>query len=149
MMLAATVAFFASATPISFVWFFVWRFVSGLTGGSLMVLAAPTILPFVPEKRRGLAAGLIFSGVGSGIVLSGTLVPAFVSMGPTITWCVLGALSLIATGCAWRWWPSDATSAPAFSVVRIRGSGSGTLRDPQPVPGYVLYGQIERAPVRE
>src|SRR3546814_12671524 len=79
MMLAATVAFFASATPISFVWFFVWRFVSGLTGGSLMVLAAPTILPFVPEKRRGLAAGLIFSGVGSGIVLSGTLVPAFVS----------------------------------------------------------------------
>src|SRR3546814_19390513 len=97
MMLAATVAFFASATPISFVWFFVWRFVSGLTGGSLMVLAAPTILHFVQEKRRGLAAGLIFSGVGSGIVLSGTLVPAFVSMGSTITWCVLGALSLLSS----------------------------------------------------
>src|SRR3546814_9204744 len=54
MLLAATVAFFASATPISFVWFLVWRFVSGFPGGSLMVLAAPPIIPFAPDKRRGL-----------------------------------------------------------------------------------------------
>src|SRR3546814_11661025 len=125
MMLGATVAFFASATPISFVWFFVWRFVSGLTGGSLMVLAAPTILPFVPEQRRRLAAGLIFSGVRSGIVLSGTLVPALVSMRPTITWCVLRALSLLATGGPCRWWPSDAPSAQTFHFVHLPGYGSG------------------------
>lgn len=142
MMLGATVAFFASATPLPFVWFFAWRFVSGLTGGSLMVLAAPTILPFVPEKRRGLSAGLIFSGVGSGTILSGTLVPALVFMGPTITWCVLGSISLIATAYAWSWWPAEAPSVPAARVVRTGESGRGRFRDPQLVAVYLIYGLV-------
>ena len=43
MMLLATATFFASALPLSFLWFFVWRFASGLAGGALMVLAAPTV----------------------------------------------------------------------------------------------------------
>ena len=46
-----------------------------LAGGVLMVLAAPTVLPHVPPARRGLAGGAIFTGVGLGIVASGTLVP--------------------------------------------------------------------------
>src|SRR3989440_4263006 len=33
---------FACAFPLGFGWFFVWRFVSGITGGVLMALAAPT-----------------------------------------------------------------------------------------------------------
>ena len=32
MMLAATAAFFACAYPLGFAWFFVWRFVAGVTG---------------------------------------------------------------------------------------------------------------------
>lgn len=142
MMLAATVAFFASATPISFAWFFIWRFVSGLTGGSLMVLAAPTVLPFVPDSKRGLAAGLVFTGVGSGMVLSGTLVPALVSFGPAITWCVLGLLSLIATAWAWNWWPSE---TPVQASPSIRGNGTSrlaTFRHPQLVTVYVVYGLV-------
>ena len=42
MMLLATIAFVACAFPLSFSWFFMWRFASGLSGGALMVLAAPT-----------------------------------------------------------------------------------------------------------
>src|SRR5690606_28069322 len=34
-MLLATAAFFACALPLSFLWFFVWRFASGLAGGAL------------------------------------------------------------------------------------------------------------------
>lgn len=141
MMLAATIAFFASATPISFAWFFVWRFVSGLTGGSLMVLAAPTILPFVPDSKRGLAAGLVFTGVGSGMVLSGTLVPALVSFGAATTWCVLGLLSLIATIWAWNWWPTETPvqSAPSTANETPR---LATFRHPQLVTVYVVYGLV-------
>lgn len=142
MMLAATLAFFASATPISFAWFFIWRFVSGLTGGSLMVLAAPTVLLFVPDSKRGQAAGLVFTGVGSGMVLSGTLVPALVSFGPAITWCVLGLLSLIATAWAWKWWPSE---TPVQTLPSIGGDGTSrlaTFRHPHLVTVYVVYGLV-------
>src|SRR6476620_75137 len=57
MMLFATAAFFACAWPVNFAWFFTWRFASGLSGGVLMVLAAPTMLAHVPAARRGLASG--------------------------------------------------------------------------------------------
>ncbi|NIF62797.1 YbfB/YjiJ family MFS transporter, partial [Burkholderia sp. Cy-647] len=75
MMLLATLAFVACAWPLSFSWFFAWRFLAGIAGGALMVLAAPTVLAHVPASRRGLAGGVIFMGVGVGVVASGTVVP--------------------------------------------------------------------------
>jgi predicted MFS family arabinose efflux permease len=68
MMMLATVAFVACAYPLSFFWFFAWRVVSGAAGGVLMVLAATTVLPHVTPSRRGFAGGVIFMGVGAGIV---------------------------------------------------------------------------------
>ncbi len=47
LMLLTTVTFFACAMPVSLGWFFVWRLLSGFSGGSLMVLAAPTVLTHV------------------------------------------------------------------------------------------------------
>ncbi|WP_297298820.1 YbfB/YjiJ family MFS transporter [uncultured Methylovirgula sp.] len=116
MMGLATAAFFACAYPVSFLWFFVWRFIAGLSGGVLMVLAAPSVLPHVAAARRGLAGGLIFVGVGVGIVASGTLVPLLLHQGLTATWLGLGILSLALTLIAWGGWPQDpiqAASAPA------------------------------------
>ncbi|MGH7415655.1 MAG: YbfB/YjiJ family MFS transporter, partial [Candidatus Rokuibacteriota bacterium] len=81
MMALVTIAFFACAMPVSFEWFFLWRFASGVAGGALMVLAAPTVLPHVPPARRGLAGGVIFTGVGLGIAASGTVVPLLLRMG--------------------------------------------------------------------
>jgi predicted MFS family arabinose efflux permease len=110
MMLTAAVAFFACAAPISFVWFFVWRFASGFAGGALMVLAAPTVLPHVPAARRGVAGGVIFMGVGAGVAASGTLVPLLLQEGLRETWLGLGALSLVLTVIAWQGWPAEAAS---------------------------------------
>ena len=90
MMALVTVAFFACALPLSFAWFFLWRFASGVAGGALMVLAAPTVLPHVPPARRGLAGGAIFTGVGLGIMASGTVVPLLLQAGLVATWCGLG-----------------------------------------------------------
>lgn len=123
MMVLATAAFFACAFPVSFTWFFVWRFLSGLSGGALMALAAPTVLPHVPASRQGLASGVIFTGVGLGIAASGTLVPLLMRAGLVETWCGLGLLSLVLTVLAWRGWPDQSVApAPATPVRRRRSS---------------------------
>jgi len=107
MMVAATASFFASALPWSFTWFFGWRFVAGFAGGVLMVLAAPAILQRIAPERRGLAGGVIFTGVGLGIAASGTLVPLLLTQGLAVTWCGLGAVALVLTALSWRGWPGD------------------------------------------
>ena len=107
MMCLATLAFFACAQPVSFLWFFAWRSLAGVSGGMLMVLAAPTVLPHVQPSRRGLAGGVIFMGVGIGIAASGTLVPLLLREGLGETWVGLGLLSLVLTIVAWRGWPAD------------------------------------------
>ncbi|MBV8501167.1 MAG: YbfB/YjiJ family MFS transporter [Paucibacter sp.] len=52
MMLVATASFAACAIPVSFLWFLNWRFAAGVSGGGLMVLAAPIILAHVPPIRE-------------------------------------------------------------------------------------------------
>jgi len=115
MMLLATASFFASVTPVSVTWFGIWRFASGLAGGVIMVLAAPTILPHTDPRRRGLVGGLIFTGVGLGIAASGTLVPLLLRAGLPATWLGLGVLSTALTLLAWGGWPSE---APHTAVSR-------------------------------
>jgi predicted MFS family arabinose efflux permease len=114
MMALAALSFFACAFPISFLWFFGWRVLSGVSGGVLMVLVAPTILPHVPEARRGLAGGVIFAGVGAGIALSGTLVPLLLRGGLVWTWLGLGVLAVALAALAWGGWP------PAEPVAKRR-----------------------------
>lgn len=70
---------------------FVWRLLSGISGGALMVLAAPAVLAYVPPSKRGLSGGIIFMGVGVGIAASGTLVPLLLQQGLKQTWLGLGS----------------------------------------------------------
>lgn len=119
MMLLATAAFFACAYPLSTPWFLGWRLASGIAGGALMVLAAPTVLPWVPAARRGLAGGAIFAGVGLGIAASGTLVPLLLQQGLRQAWLGLGILALILTAAAWSGWPRRTAVAPAPSAIPV------------------------------
>ncbi len=112
LMLLATAAFFACAVPVSLPWFFAWRLLSGISGGALMVLAAPIVLPHVSPRRRGIASGIIFAGVGLGIAVSGTLVPLLLRGGLTEVWCGLGVLSLFLTLAAWSGWPHQDAVLP-------------------------------------
>lgn len=114
-MLVATASFPACAFPLGFAWFFGWRFASGIAGGVLMVLAAPTVLPHLPASRRGLAGGLIFMGVGAGVAASGTLVPLLLQGGVRQAWLGLGLVALALTGVGWAGWPGDADEAAAHA----------------------------------
>ncbi len=105
MMVVATLSFFACAVPISFLWYFVWRFLAGFAGGGLVALAAPTILPLVDPARRGLVGGVIFTGIGIGIAGSGTIVPLLLDQGPAAAWCALGAVGAALTLASWFAWP--------------------------------------------
>lgn len=113
LMALATVAFFACGFPLSASWFFVWRFLSGLAGGSIMVLVATSILPHIPAARRGFVSGMIFLGLGLGIAASGTLIPELMTLGLRQTWMGLGVVSLILTAISWFGWPASNPPAPA------------------------------------
>jgi predicted MFS family arabinose efflux permease len=139
MMLTASAAFFACAVPLSFAWFFLWRFASGYAGGALMVLAAPAVLPHVPAARRGLAGGLVFTGVGLGVAASGTLVPMLLSAGLVATWSALGVLSVALTLAGWSGWPAvPARPAPPRVPAAVPASAAPAA----PAPGLrALYAQ--------
>jgi predicted MFS family arabinose efflux permease len=115
MMVMVTVSFFASAAPLSWSWYFAWRFLSGVGGAIVMVVAAPTVLSHVARERRGMVSGVIFAGVGSGVAISGVLVPLFLRWGLVETWCGLGVLAAILTVAAWGGFPRDAVAGEAPS----------------------------------
>ncbi len=130
-MLAITLAFVACSAPVAFGWFFVWRLVSGIAGGVLMILGPPAVLPRVPPEHRGLASGLVFTGGGLGIAASGTLVPLLLHASLTATWLGLALICLALTLLTWRWWPAvplpralprmaaGGFSAPSFGAISL------------------------------
>lgn len=120
LMVAATAAFFACAFPVSVSWFFVWRFISGLSGGAIMVLVATAILPHIAPGRRAFVSGMIFLGLGLGIAASGTLVPELLKLGLRATWFGLGAVSLLLTVLSWSGWPATDTP-PGMPAPTLAG----------------------------
>jgi predicted MFS family arabinose efflux permease len=123
-MLLTAISLFACAFPLGFFWFFVWRFVSGGTGGVLMALAAPAVMSAIPPERRGVAGGAIFTGVGLGIAISGTLVPALMQWGLLETWLGLGVTATVLTLVAWNGWlPSTPRAAEIAGPQSRRTSG--------------------------
>ena len=118
MMMLASLAFFACAFPLSVSWFFVWRLLSGVSGGIIMVLVASTVLPHVPVERSGTASGAIFLGVGVGIAASGTVVPMLLGVGLRETWLGLGALALLLSIASWFCWPGASPGHAAVAGAR-------------------------------
>src|SRR5258705_7160093 len=105
MMVVASLCCFACSMPVSFAWFFGGRFLAGVSGGVIMVLAASTILPHIAPGKRGVVGGVIFAGVGLGVAVSGPLVPLLLQQGLGQGWYGLGvlpALLRLRSGKAWR-----------------------------------------------
>ncbi|MDH1264626.1 YbfB/YjiJ family MFS transporter [Pseudomonas sp. GD03944] len=153
MMLLVTLSFFACATPLSVAWFFAWRLLSGVAGGTIMVLTAGAILPYVSASRRGLASGAIFLGLGLGIAGSGTLVPLLLSFGLLHAWIGLGLVALLLTASSWRGWPADHTPhlaapdappAPPSNGVRLLFAQYGLMAVGLVAPMIFLVDYVSR-----
>ena len=137
MMVLAAISCFACAVPISFVWFFGFRFLAGISGGVIMVLAATAILPHTAPSKRGLIGGVIFAGVGLGIAASGTLVPLLLQQGVKQAWYGLGALSAVLTLISWKAWPAEAPAAHVAAEPPVAMHGE---RSPLVLALCVEYG---------
>ncbi len=105
-MLLASVSFALCAVKGGLLWFLIWRVLAGVAGGALMVLAGPAVQAAIAPRWRGLAAGLTFTGVGSGIVFGALVVPPLLRDGLAATWLALAIAAFAITAAAWRLWPA-------------------------------------------
>jgi predicted MFS family arabinose efflux permease len=97
LMAVTALCLLASAWNGGIIYFALWRLLSGITGGALMVLMAAAVVGRAPLARRGQAGGITFAGMGLGITLSGLLIPRLLPFGLPATWALLGGFSVLAT----------------------------------------------------
>lgn len=126
-MLGAILCFSLCAIQGGLLWFSPWRALAGFSGGLLMVLAGPAVQAAVPAGRRGFAAGIVFAGVGSGIMLGAALVPALLPWGLPAAWLALAFAALVLCVAAWRLWP-DVPPPPRPPMTRAERAIPGAAR---------------------
>ncbi len=115
--------FFLSTWAAPVWWFSLWRFVAGVTGAFLIVVVPSLVATRLPPHLRKHGATWIFTGIGIGVVLSATLVPALVHRGLPLAWLALGLISLVPVALAWVRWPPVPVShsdAPCQPAPRLR-----------------------------
>ena len=93
-----------SAVPGGFWWLIPWRFLIGVTGGVLMVLAPSFLLTQVPPAVRGRAGGVIYAGVGLGAGLGSLIVTPLAALSPILAWLGLTGGALLAAAVSWQRW---------------------------------------------
>jgi predicted MFS family arabinose efflux permease len=113
-MIALLLSMLCCSVNPGFGWLWLWRLVAGASGCVLLIVAPPTILARVPATARGKTIGLVFCGIGSGIILSGFAVPAFGAAHLQAAWLALAAIVAVAAIIAW----------PAFRMPAIVASPS-------------------------
>lgn len=113
MLLLTAASFVLCAFPFAYPLYFLIRLLAGFAGGVIMVITAPTIFKHTSPDRKGIIGGIIFSGVGIGIALAGTIIPFLVQHGLQITWLTFGGLSLLLTLLIWKGWPEGSNEKHA------------------------------------
>jgi MFS family permease len=130
----ATGCFALCAWRGGLLWFVPWRMLAGMAGGILMVLAGPAVQAAVGPERRTLAAGVMFAGVGLGIVGASTIVPAMLPIGLPATWLALAAAAFALTAMASPRWP-DVPPPPRLRLPPLHRGPTGRF-----VAAYTLGG---------
>lgn len=90
------------AFSLGFWWFATWRFLAGVTGAMLMVLIPSAVLKNVPVEYKGRVAGVVFTGLGLGTIISGLLLPSLAKINLVTAWIGAGGVAFIATAICWH-----------------------------------------------
>ena len=93
--IAVFLSFALCVLPGWFSWFFFWRFMAGVAGAWLMVLAPSAALAQAPVERRGSIGALVFAGIGIGAVISSSVVPLLINQSLSVTWIALALACLL------------------------------------------------------
>ncbi|OOE63741.1 MFS transporter [Salinivibrio kushneri] len=118
--IAVAVSFFLCLSPIGFAWFFIWRFVSGFAGATLMVVGPSLALSSTPASQRPATGAMVFTGIGIGAFLSATAIPLFLNVRLVLAWIGLGVLA-VAAGLV-----ADRALARLKSLPAIPHAGNGS-----------------------
>jgi len=92
---AVFLSFALCVLPGWFSWFFFWRFMAGVAGAWLMVLAPSTALAQAPVERRGSIGAMVFAGIGIGAVIASSVVPLLIHQSLSVTWAALAIACLV------------------------------------------------------
>lgn len=115
---AAFLCLAASALPLDAAWLFpwlaFWRGLAGIAVGVIMVQALAVAARAAPADKLGSATGIVFTGVGGGIFLSGVAIPALLDYGLTAAWT--GVALLGAAAAAVGWWAYGAAIPEAAAA---------------------------------
>ncbi|MBB6273810.1 putative MFS family arabinose efflux permease [Pedobacter cryoconitis] len=122
MLILTALTFLGCAFNLSFPLYFTLRVLAGITGGVLMVLTAPTLFKYTSKEKKGLIGGFIFSGVGIGIALSGTIIPLLVNKGLSLTWFAYAVTAIVLILVAWNGWPKGSNERHNITSI-TQGSG--------------------------
>lgn len=101
-------------------WHFGWRFVSGLGGGMIMVLAGPLVVSQAKPEHRPLVSQVVLLGISMGIVMAGALMPTLLGEGLAATWLMLGGAAMALTAAAWFMWPTPQLTPKSMEGVQVR-----------------------------
>ena len=100
----ALICLVASILPWGFLWLAWWRFLVGAAVGVMMIYVLAIVTRHAPADRLGAATGIVFTGVGVGILLAATLVPLLLGFGLAAAWAGIALIGAVATGIAvWGW----------------------------------------------
>lgn len=96
---ATAITTFAMALEASFTAWVVTRFAAGVASAWVLVHASAWSLSRLAELRRPSLSGLVFAGVGAGIVLAGLICAALTHWGgaSVLAWVTLGIAALLLT----------------------------------------------------
>lgn len=126
--IAVLLSFALCAVPTPFAWFLAWRLLAGVGGAALMVVAPSAVLAGLPEDERKTGASFVFAGIGLGVLMSATLVPALARVDVTASWLALAAgVAVLGVWNRSAWRRLDGPAAPA-------AAGPGPARLPAAVP---------------
>ncbi|MEE2970956.1 MAG: YbfB/YjiJ family MFS transporter [Pseudomonadota bacterium] len=102
----------ASIADFGFAWLVFWRFLVGITVAVMMIYSLAIVTRYAPPGRLGMATGIVFTGVGVGILLSGTLIPVLLDHGLAAAWTGLAALGALGVGVGiWGWGAADGAAS--------------------------------------
>ncbi|MGR4001322.1 MAG: MFS transporter [Alphaproteobacteria bacterium] len=103
-LLMAALSFFLCARPAPFAWFAFFLFCAGASAGIVLVLSILNVQSRTPCAHHALIGGILVAGMGSGLILSGLLVPYLATFSLSAVWLGLGAISLAIALITWPAW---------------------------------------------
>jgi MFS family permease len=113
-----TVAMGLCRSPL--LWF-AFRLSAGVASAFVLVGVSAWAMPILARSNKDQWSGLVFAGVGIGIVFAGLvgLAAGLDAWGSRPTWIVMGAVAAVIAFSLWR--PLATNAAPMDAVVKMRG----------------------------